>query len=426
MICFRRRCVRNGKPSGREMASSISSVSSVGTGFGWRRPVNLRAGQDRESRMSWGRRAMALGITLVAVVVSTSRSGVAQNPPAFFDAVTNTHQDGTLGTSPGFWQQMRDRSASRRLAQLTGPGDGNIWTTINGVQYIQMSTLIDATSANFFNGKNPGDLIEAPMPSEGDPILGTWLTPANDLNNYLLARRNEWGPGTGTTAAQRATQAVGGRLDLHWTHEVSLWVEPTLLFRPAVQWSIQNGTILQTENHLNWDSLLAQGFDVDGIAGQRAGPGFVSTNPNTLVQTSYAFSDVNAAGGEYASATTNPSEDPLVVNEWFNNWWNVSGGSFEFPWTALGFTYDWYYQDKGGDLAGVIGQSGLSEFVFANFSANPLFSYRLAVSPQLIDVILGVPEIDPSAFGNTVAVLIGALGLLERRLRRFGLPARSA
>ena len=373
---------------------------------------------------------MAVGITLVAVVVSTSRSGVAQtppeNPPAFFDAVTNTHQDGTLGTSPGFWQQMRDRSASRQLAQLTGPGDGNIWTTINGVQYIQMSTLIDATSANFFNGKNPGDLIEAPMPSEGDPILGTWLTPANDLNNYLLARGNEWGPGTGTTAAERATQAVGGRLDLHWTHEVSLWIEPTLLFRPAVQWSIQNGTILQTENHLNWDSLLAQGFDVDGIAGQRAGPGFVSTNPNTLVQTSYAFSDVNAAGGEYASATTNPSEDPLVVNEWFNNWWNVSGGSFEFPWTALGFTYVWYYQDKGGDLAGVIGQSGLSEFVFANFSANPLFSYRLAVSPQLIDVILGVPEIDPSAFGNTVAVLIGALGLLERRLRRFGLPARSA
>ncbi len=368
---------------------------------------------------------MALGITLVAVVVSTSRSGVAQSP-VFLDAVTNTHQDGTLSTSTGFWQQMRDRSVSRQLAQLTGPGDGNIWTTINRVQYIQMSTLIDATSAAFFNGKNPGDLIEAPMDSEGDPILGTWLTPANDLNNYLLARKDEWGPGTGTTAAQRATQAVGGRLDLNWTHEVSLWIEPTLLFRPAVQWSIQNGTILQTENHLNWDSLLTQGFDVDGIAGQRAGPGFVSTNPNTLLQTSYAFSDVNAAGGEYASATTSPSGDPLIVNEWFNNWWNVSASDFAFPWTALGFTYDWYYQDKGGDLAGVIGQSGLSEFVFANFSANPLFSYRLAVSPQLIDVILAVPEIDPSAFGNTVAVLIGALGLLERRLRRFGLPARSA
>lgn len=297
---------------------------------------------------------MALGITLVAVVVSTSRSGVAQSPDPgeqlFLAATTNTHQDGTLGTSIGFWQQMRDRSASRQLAQLTGPGDGHIWTTINGVQYIQMSTVIDATSAAFFNGKNPGDLIEAPMDSEGDPILGTWLTPANDLNNYLLARRNEWGPGTGTTAAQRATQAVGGRLDLNWKYEVSLWVEPTLLFRPAVQWSIQVGTILQTENHLSWDDLLTQGFDVGEIAGQRAGPGFVYTNPNTLVQTTYAFSEVNAAGGDYASATTNPSEDPLVVNQWFNNWWNVSGGDFKFPWTALGFTYDWYYQDKGGRI----------------------------------------------------------------------------
>lgn len=245
---------------------------------------------------------------------------------------------------------------------------------------------------------------------------------------YLLARRNEWGPGTGTTAAQRATQAVGGRLDLDWKYEVSLWVEPTLLFRPAVQWSIQKGTILQTDNHLNWDSLLTQGFNVGEIAGQRAGPGFVSTNPVTLVQTSYAFSDVNA-GGDYASAI--PDNNTPVNTEWFNNWWNLSGtpdveGGFKFPWTALGFTYDWYYQDKDVDLAGVISQSGLSEFVFANFSANPLFSYRLAVSPQLIDVILGVPEIDPSAFGNTVAVLIGALGLLERRLRRFGLPARSA
>ena len=74
-----------------------------------------------------------------------------------------------------------------------------------------------------------------------------------------------------------------------------------------------------------------------------------------------------------------------------------------------------------------MGRSGLSEFVFPqNFAAGTQFPYRLAVGPQLIDVALAVPEIDPHAYGNTVAVLIGALGLLERRLRRFGLPALSA
>ena len=202
-----------------------------------------------------------------------------------------------------------------------------------------------------------------------------------------------------------------------------MWVEPTLLFRPAVQWSITDGTILQTADHLSWNDLLAQGFDVDQIAGQRAGPGFVLTDPgNATLQTALTFSEVTG-GSDYASASTDSSNN---VNEWFNGWWNHSrgsadGGDFPFPWTALGFTYDWYYQDKaGGDLAGVIGRSGLSEFVFPqNFAGGTLFPYRLAVGPRLIDVALAVPEIDPHAFGTTVAALIGALGLLERRLRRL-------
>ncbi len=375
---------------------------------------------------------------VVAMVVCSSRSGGAQATDprdlSYDAAVGGTHQDGTLGTSTGFWQQLRQSSAARVLTQITGPGDGNIWTTIDGVQYVQMSTLVDATSAAFFVGRNPGDVITAPIPS-GQPgdvfdIDGIWLTPGNDLNNYLRARRNEWGPGTGTTAAERATAAVGGPLSAAWNYEVRLWVEPSLLFRPAVQWSIADGTILQTADHLDWNDLLAQGFDVDQIAGQRAGPGFVLTDPgNAILQTAFTFSDVTG-GNDYASGSTDAGND---VSEWFNGWWNNSrgigdGGSFPFPWTALGFTYDWYYQNKAsGDLAGVIGRSGLSEFVFPqNFPGGTLFPYRLAVGPQLIDVALAVPEIDPHAFGTTVAVLIGALELLERRLRRCGLPASNA
>ncbi len=371
------------------------------------------------------------GLVVVALVVCSARIGGAQftdpRDRLYDAAVDGTHQDGTLGTSSGFWQQLREASASRTLTQITGPGDGNIWTTIEGVPYVQMSTLVDATSAAFFVGKNPGDVITAPIPS-GPPgdvfdIDGIWLTAGNDLNEYLLARRNEWGPGTGTTAAERATAAVGGPLSAGWNYEVRLWVEPALLFRPAVQWSIADGTILQTADHLNWNDLLAQGFDVDQIAGQRAGPGFVLTDPgNATLQTAFTFSGVTG-GSDYASGSSDAGND---VNAWFNGWWNDSrgvgdGGSFPFPWTALGFTYDWYYQDKAsGDLAGVIGRSGLSEFVFPqNFSGGTLFPYRLAVGPQLIDVVLTVPEIDPQAFGTTLAVLIGTFGLLERRLRRF-------
>ena len=395
------------------------------------RSSHAGAGLDRDRDRSWAKQAAVVVITAFVVVVSASRSGDAQSSdprdPLYNAAVDGTHEDGTLGTTSGFWQQLRDSSASRALTQIVGPGDGNIWTTIAGVQYVQMSTIIDATSAAFFAGRNPGELITAPIPS-GQPgdvfdIDGIWLTPGNDLTNYLLARRNEWGPGTGTTAAERATQVVGGPLSAAWIYQVSLWVEPTLLFRPAVQWSIADGTILQTADHLSWNDLLAQGFDVDQIAGQRAGPGFVLTDPgNATLQTALTFSEVTG-GSDYASASADAGND---VNEWFNGWWNNSrgtgdGGSFPFPWTALGFTYDWYYQDKaGGDLAGVIGRSGLSEFVFPqNFAGGTLFPYRLAVGPRLIDVALAVPEIDPHAFGTTVAALIGALGLLERRLRRL-------
>jgi len=398
------------------------------------------AGIDRDRCLSVWTGAVVMVVAALAVVVSGSRSGVAQilvsdpRDRLYSDAVDGTHEDGTLGTTSGFWQQLRDSSASRALTQIVGPGDGNLWTTIAGVQYVQMSTIIDATSAAFFAGKTPGDLITAPIPA-GQPgdvfdMDGIWLTPGNDLNNYLLARRSEWGPGTGTTAAERATQAVGGPLSADWNYEVSLWVEPALLFRPAVQWSIADGTILQTADHLNWNALLAQGFDVDQIAGQRAGPGFVLTDPgNATLQTALTFSDVTGGSG-YASASTDSSND---VNAWFNGWWNHSrgvadGGDVPFPWTALGFTYDWYYQDKaGGDLAGVIGRSGLSEFVFPqNFPGGTLFPYRLAVGPRLIDVALAVPEIDPHAFGTTVAVLIGAFGVLERRLRRRRLPVLNA
>ena len=377
--------------------------------------------------MSWQLRAMAMAVVILAVVVCTGRSSVAQSlDPLYTASVDDTHQDGTLGTTTGFWQQLRDSSSSRRLTQITGPGDGNVWTTIGGVQYIQMTTLVDATDAAFFRMKTPGDVLydSPPALTAGGEI---WVTTGNSLNDYLQARRSEWGPGTGTTAAERATQALGGPLDTHWQYEVKLWVQPRLLFRPAVQWSIADGAILQTANHLDWNELLVQGFDASQLAAQRVGPEFVLTDPrDAAIQTTYAFSAV--WGGDYASSSDVATNDAA---EWFNGWWNTSrstasGGSFPFPWTALGFTYDWYYQDKAaGDLAGVMGRSGLSEFVFPQNDQFRL-PYLLAAAPQLIDESLAVPEIDPRGYGTALALIIGALALLERRLQRIGQWALAA
>ena len=154
------------------------------------RSSSMQRGEAGRSPSRAGRvRNVGWAFVVVAMVACSSRSGVAQSSdprdPFYNAAVDGTHQDGTLGTTAGFWQQLRDASASRALTQITGPGDGNIWTTINGVQYIQMSTIIDATSAAFFAGKNPGERITAPIPA-GQPgdvfdIDGIWLTPGNDL-----------------------------------------------------------------------------------------------------------------------------------------------------------------------------------------------------------------------------------------------------
>ena len=365
---------------------------------------------------------------ILAVVMCTGHSGFAQSlgqDPLYAAAVDDTHQDGTLGTTAGFWQQLRDSSSSRQLTQITGPGDGNIWTTIGGVQYIQMTTLVDAVDAAFFRQKTPGQVIYESPPAIAIDGGGIWLTTGNSLNDYLQARRSEWGPGTDTTAAERATQALGGPLNTNWQYEVKLWVQPQLLYRPAVQWSIADGTILQTADHLDWNDLLLQGFDASQIAAQRAGPGFVLTDPgDPAIQTAYAFSAV--WGGNYAS----PSDSAdIAVAEWFNQWWNNSrstdsGGTFAFPWTALGFTYDWYYQDKSeGDLAGVMGRSGLSEFVFPQNDLFPL-PYLLAVAPQSIEESLTVPELDPHGYGTVLLLVIGSLGLFERRLQRLGLSSQ--
>ena len=369
--------------------------------------------------------AAAIAAVILVAVACTGHSSFAQSldrDPLYDAAVDDTHQDGTLGTTTGFWQQLRDSSSSRQLTQITGPGDGNIWTTIGGVQYIQMTTLVDAVDAAFFRQKTPGQVIYESPPAIAIDGGGIWLTTGNSLNDYLQARRSEWGVGTDTTAAKRATQALGGPLDTNWQYEVKLWVQPQLLYRPAVQWSIEDGTILQTADHLDWNDLLVQGFDASELAAQRAGPVFVLTDPSdAAIQPAYAFSAV--WGANYAS----PSDSAdIAVPEWFNQWWNnsrltESDGTFPFPWTALGFTYDWYYQDKSeGDLAGVMGRSGLSEFVFPQNDSFHL-PYLLAAAPQLIDESLAVPEIDPHGLGTALVLIIGSLGLLERRLQRVGL-----
>lgn len=46
----------------------------------------------------------------------------------------------------------------------------------------------------------------------------------------------------------------------------------------------------------------------------------------------------------------NPYED---YSDWYKEWWDNNDPAGNFPWTGIGFTYDWYYQNSDGMDPGV-------------------------------------------------------------------------
>jgi hypothetical protein len=202
-----------------------------------------------------------------------------------------------------------------------------------------------------------------------------WVTLAGELTDYLKARPTEWTPHT-ASIADRAKMALGTPVTSKYTHFVNFWVRPQDLFRPAIQWDVSQSTMLRPASgqHDQWDPDLTS---------YKAGPAWFGT--------------------QYADKFSGTTGSSTTLYDWFQDWWNNSDNAatglsaFPFPWTGLGYTYDYYYQAATMTPVDYQRVVGLSEFVIA-----PKFSVIVASVNPIHELV--VPE--PS----TWVLLVTAVG----------------
>lgn len=245
-------------------------------------------------------------------------------------------------------QDFAGLPASTHLLTLTY--DQLITTNHSGTTYLKALTLMKgSTWSNYYlpyvgwtSARSNGVGFEA------------WVTFEPELKGYMAARTNEFDPGSAASIAARAEQALG--MTNNGTHlfAVDLWVAADSLFRPAVNWSLTNSA-----TYRDWT-----GQDPNGPAW------FGSTY-----------------GGDYFAWFTNRQQ-------------TVYSGNNAFPWTGLGYTFDWYYPTNSAALVGP------SEFVIGAQQA-----YYIGGGTP-VDQFFAIPEPGASAF-----LLLGLLVLWPFRLR---------
>ncbi len=185
-------------------------------------------------------------------------------------------------------------------------------TNVNSTTYIKTVTLMSEYAyVNYYQPNRGWDRSY----SNAYP-RDSWVSFAPELKNYMQARSNELAGTSVVDVARRAEQVLGMSDSGTHTYAVELWVPTNLLFRPAIHWSVT-------------DNAVATGW-----AGQdTSGPEF------------------------FTRSYTNVSS----YQEWFvNRQDTVFGGANAFPWTGLGYTYDWYYEATQTNE-----WIGVSEFVVA-------------------------------------------------------------
>lgn len=138
----------------------------------------------------------------------------------------------------------------------------------------------------------------------------SWVTFQPELKQYLNARTSEFSAGL-SGATMRGEMVLGMTNSASHIWAVELWVPVDALFRPAINWSI-------TET---WTDTSWSGHDTNG-------PSWFLTN----------------YGESYY--------------QWFTNRQaTIYQGNNAFPWSGLGYSYDWYYPTNSSSIV------GLSEFV---------------------------------------------------------------
>lgn len=193
---------------------------------------------------------------------------------------------------------------SRDLTAIVPWEPGLIWEGIPGESRVLVVTW---TSSTYYDNQAGNDAYWLP---EGANV---WVTAAPQLKNFLAEERgNQW-----FFPTLRAEQVLGLPPDSGYDKFVEIWVDPADLFRPAPD---------------------------PEITDHEAGLSFPDKNSMFLIFNDAAIIKERIGGvdGSY------------TYKEWFEALKAHSyTGEHPYPWTRLGYTYDW-----GGD-----DEFGLSEFI---------------------------------------------------------------
>lgn len=242
---------------------------------------------------------------------------------------------------------------------ITGPGDGHPWMTDSvGDQRVLVTTLVSSFVAGIYR----------PYINSTYTLGNTrqvWVTLAGAMRDYLQARPTEW-VWSEQSIADRAKMALGTPITSNYTHFVNFWVRPQDLFRPAIQWDVSQSTMLRPASgqHDQWDPDLTSFKD---------GPSWFGT--------------------QYADRFAGTTGSSTTLYDWYQDWWNNSDNAatgpaaFPFPWTGLGYTYDYYYQATTMTPADYQRVVGLSEFVIA-----PKFSMIVASVNPIRSLVVPEPS----------------------------------
>ncbi len=207
---------------------------------------------------------------------------------------------------------------SRELTGISSPDNKNIpsfliWKEINGSQHVLMATW----AGKYISSRNwkPGETIQLAA------TTNIWVTACPELRDFFRDR-GFW-PGSHDKRVLRIEQLLGLPRNDGNMKFIEFWVKPADLFRPAAD---PDPTDHEAQLVYPWKN-----------------------------RPFYQMSQARKIH-EYVNADTPDRE--MTYEEWFEN---LNATSYTdqtpYPWTRLGYTYDWA-DDKYNN-----GHIGLSEFI---------------------------------------------------------------
>ena len=200
----------------------------------------------------------------------------------------------------------------RDLIAITASEPGLVWEGEPGNSRVLAVSWVGNHAYNtFFKGNEGKEILLS-------PTYNVWVTMVPELQNFFQDR--DYFPASRAAAELRIKQLLGLPVSSTYMALVEMWVEPTRLFRPS-----PDPEIIDHEAVLEFSP---------------AGSIFLSFN------SSVAIHEYNSADG---------SESVRSYEQWFDNLKNSTyTGNPPYPWTRLGYTYDWNSSSS---------EFGLSEFI---------------------------------------------------------------